>query len=199
MNEMQSGLVLAVEPLATQLSSSTGQGDFPLILDADVTGTLKCDLLSPLVGIVPDAAIDTISQVNFFAADVPMVVNSTLQSLCYQLTNAASAAVEIAALVLGTEIRHSLGRWYNGVTIGSTVTGTWAQKFITAEAIVTVLQEATGKLIKVLYPDEDTTNIEVPDVNAGLKRYRLLSDMDDLTLAELDDSTLEELDYVWLT
>lgn len=35
-------------------------------------------------------------------------------------------------------------------------------------------------------------------LNAGMKRYRLLSDLDDKTLAEIDDMTLEELDFVVL-
>lgn len=36
------------------------------------------------------------------------------------------------------------------------------------------------------------------EASAGIRRYRLLSEMDDLTLAELDNMSLKELDYVVL-
>lgn len=37
-----------------------------------------------------------------------------------------------------------------------------------------------------------------PNVAAGLKRYRLLSDLDSSTLSSIDSMSLDELDYVEL-
>lgn len=199
MNEVENGIVLAVDPLVTQVASSTGMGHFPVIVGSRVAGTLKHSLLTLRSSLVPDTEVTQINQVDYIDANAPVVIDSTLSSLCYQLTLDASAAVEIVALVLGAEIRHSLGVWYSGTTINSKVTGTWAQKFIVTETITSILQEATGKLIKVLYPDNADLLVKAPDMNIAMKRYRLLNEMDDLTLAELDDMTLGELDYVWLT
>lgn len=111
----------------------------------------------------------------------------------------ANAAVEIVTLVLGTKIRHSLGVWYNNTTLDVKAKKTWAQKFIVAENITSILQKATEKLIKVLYPNNSDLIVKVPDMNIAKKRYRQLNEMDDLTLAELDNMTLGELDFVWLT
>lgn len=198
-NEVENGLVLAVEPLATQVASSTGRGDFPLLVDASVTDSLKHSLLNLRSALAPDATVKQVNQVDYIGVDTSTVIDSALQSLCYKLTFDASAAVEIVALVLGTEIRHSLGVWYNGLTLDSKVTGTWMQKFIIAQTVTAIMQEATGKLIKVLYPDSNSTIIENSDLNIGMKRYRLLNEVDGLRLAEIDGMTLEELDYVWLT
>lgn len=198
-NEAESKLVLAVDPLITQIASSTGRADFPLLVDANVSGTLKHNLLNLRSVIMPNAVVGQFNKKGYIEVDAPTVIDSTLQSLCYNLTFDASAATEIIALVLGTEIRHSLGVWYNGLALNSRITGTWAQKFIVAENITTIMQEATGKLIKVLYPLHSGADIKASDVNANMKRYRLLNELDDLSLADIDDMTLEELDYVELT
>lgn len=198
-NEVENGLILAVKPLVTQVAASAGRVDLPLLAGATVADTIKLSKLDLKSAIISNAVVSRVNQTDFINVDVPVVVGSSLQSLCYQLTFDASAAVEIMTLVLGTEIRHSLGVWYNGTTLSAKVKGTLAQKFIAAETIVSILQEATGKLIKVLYPDNAGVVVEASDMNIAMKRYRLLNEMDDLTLAELDDMTLGELDYVWLT
>lgn len=197
-DNMESGLFLAIEPLDTQVASSTGRGKFPLLVDTGVAATLKHTLLNLRNTVTSNTVIEQINQVDYVGVDAPIVIDSTLQSLCYKLMFDTAAAVEIVALVLGTEIRHSLGVWYNGLTLDSKVTGNWAQKFIVAKTVTTIMQEATGKLIKVLYPDDSATIIEAPNLNISMKRYRQLSDMDGLRLADIDGMTLGELDYVWL-
>lgn len=197
-NEVENGLVLAVDPLVTQVASSTGRGKFPLPVDAGVACTLKHSLLNLRSVLTSDATVKQINQVDHIRADTSTVIDSALQSLCYNLVFDASAAIEIVALVLGTEIRHSLGVWYNGLTLDSKVTGTWAQKFIVAETVTAIMQEATGKLIKVLYPDDVGTVVKTSGLNISMKRYRLLYELDNLRLADIDGMTLKELDYIWL-
>lgn len=198
MNEVENKLILAVEPLETQIAKSIGQADMPLIANVRLTDILKRGFLAPETELLPMAELEQINQVDYIDVNAPAILDSTLESLCYQLTFNARAAVEISALVLGTEIRHSLGRWYNSLMIDSRVKKTWAQKFITAKTVVEIMQEATGTLIKVLYPENEGIIFNALDLNTAMKRYRLLNEMDDLTLAELDDQTLDELDYVWL-
>lgn len=197
--EAKSGLVLATDPLVTQVALSTGRGNFPLLVDTGVIGTLKHSLLNLKSAIASDAAVRRINQVDYIKADTSAVTDSTLQSLCYNSVFNASVSMEIMTLVLGTEIRHSLGVWYNGLALDSKVTGTWAQKFIDADTATTIIQEAVGKLIKVLYPDDNIAIIEASDLNIDMKRYRLLYELDDSRLTDIDGMTLEELDYVWLT
>lgn len=196
-NGVENRLALVTDLLVTQVSTSTGRGYFPLVVDMDVSGTIKYSLLNLRSGLVPNAAVRQINQVNHIGLGAPTVIESALQSLCYNLVFDASAAIEIVALVLGTEIRHSLGVWYNGLTLNSKVTGTLAQKFIVAKTVTAIMQEATGKLIKVLYPDDCGTAIEASDLNISMMRYRLLYELDDSSLADIDDMTLKELTYVW--
>lgn len=197
-NEVDDGLVLAAQPLVTQVSSSTGRGDFPLLADSGITSVLKRSLLNLRNAAAPEAAVKQFNQVDSINIDSPMAVDTVLQSLSYQLTFDASAAVEIVALVLGTEIRHSLGRWYNGVVLNSRVTGTAAQKFIAAQPIVTILQEATAALKKVLYPEETSVLLSVPNLDVVNRRCRLLSEMDSGALSAYDDMPLDDVDYVIL-
>lgn len=198
-NEVENKLVLAAKVLDTQVAMSMGQVELPLLANANVADTLKRDFLNLRSVITPNVVVNQINQVDYIGVEAPVAIDSELQSLCYQLTFDARTAVEIVALVLGTEIRHSLGVWYNGLTLDFRVKGTLAQKFIIAETVASILQEATGKLIKVLYLDRANLIVKVSDMNISMKRCRLLYEMDDLTLAELDDMTLGELDYVWLT
>lgn len=198
MNDVESGLVLAVEPLVAQLAVSTGRGEFPLTVDSSVTDTFKRSLLSLRPSITVDTAIAQINQVDYISTDTTTIIDSSMQSLCYKLTFDASSALEIMTLVLGTDIRHSLGRWYPSIAVGAKVTETWAQKFIVTNTVATIMQEAVGKLIKVLYPEDNITTITTGDVNAGLKRYRLLFEMDNNVLSYYDDMSLESIDYVIL-
>lgn len=198
MNDVENGLILAVEPLDTQLAVSTGGGDFPLLVGAHVTDTFKRSLLNLRSSTIAETAVTQINQVDYIDADTTTVIDSTLQNLYYKLTFDASSVLEIMTLVLGTEIRHSLGRWYPSIAVGAKVTGTWAQKFIAADAVANIMQEAVWKLIKVLYPEDNVITITTDDVNAGLKRYRLLYEMDDNLLSDYDDMTLDSIDYVIL-
>lgn len=197
-NEAENKLVLVADPLVTQVASSTGRGDFPLLADTGVAGTLKHSLLNLRSTLVPNAVIEQINQVDCIRADTSTTIDSALQGLCYNLVFDVSAAIEIVALVLGTEIRHSLGVWYNGLALDSKVTGTLVQKFVVAKTIATIIQEATVKLVKVLYPDDCSAAVKAADLNVSMKRYRLLYDLDNLNLSDIDGMALNELDYVWI-
>lgn len=198
-NEVDSGLILAVRPLDTHLAVSLGRSEFPLIVDVRVDETLKRDFLTTSSIIIPDAAVEQINQVDYIKADTSVIVASALQSLCYKLTFDAKSAIEMMTLVLGTEIRHSLGVWYQGIAVDAEVNGEWAQKFITTETEMTITQDVVEIPVKVLYPDDTPIVIRVDDIHGSLKRYRLLNEVDDFALEEIDDMTLDELDYVWLT
>lgn len=199
MNEFSNGLILAAGDIDTQVALSTGRVNLALLLGAEVTGTEKTSVIRADSGFILNSGVREINQRNFIEINTAFEMDATLQSLCYQLTIEASAALELTAMVIGTEIRHSLGRWYNGIAIGSDVKGTNAQKFERAEAIVHLMESATGTLEKVLYPASCGMTLNAADADFGLKRYRLLSEIDDLTLEDIDDMTLDELDWVELT
>ena len=181
------------------MALSAGKVNLALLLNADVIGTKKTSLIRADSGFFLDSDIREVNQRNYIETDTALEMGATLQSLCYQLTIEASAAFELMAMVVGTEIRHSLGRWYNGLAIGANVKGTSSQKFERAEAIIQLMESATGTLVKVLYLSDCGMALDVADANFGLKRYRLLREIDDLELRDIDDMTLNELDWVELT
>lgn len=198
LNNAESELVMAVEPLVTQVTTSTGTANLPLIVDVSVTDASKRSLLTLCSPIVFNAETVEFNQTDYLDGDAPLVICPSLQSLCYQLTCDASAAIELMTLVLGTEIRHSLGRWYNGIAVDSKVAGTWAQKFIAAQSIVTIMQNVVEKLAKVLYPNRCDIVIDIPSIELVKKRHRLLYEVDDDALYALDDRPLDDIDFVIL-
>lgn len=167
-------------------------------VDAAVIGTLKHSLLNLKSAVNPDAEITQINQVDYIGADTSAAIASTLRSFCYGLSFDASAATAVTAQVLDTDILHPLGARYSGLALASEVVGTWARKFIIAESPISVMQEAVGTLTKALHPNNAGMFVETPALNIAAKRYRRLSEMDDLALAEWDNMTFGELDYVWL-
>lgn len=199
MIEAENKLVLTVQPLETQTFKSMGRICAPTDLKTYLSSTFKRGFIQTNAVLDVKVDIEQISQTDYIDVNSGTVPGTTLESLCYLFTFNASAAVRMAAIVLGTKISHSLGKWYNGLALAPDLKGIDAQKFIVAETITSILQEVIWTLMKVLYPDNADVTVHASDLNASMKRYRLLNEMDDLTLAELDDMTLGELDYVWLT
>lgn len=198
LNKFEAGIALTIQPLMTQAALSSGVGRFPIPLDADVSGSLKTDFVRLNSDAYVNADVRKTNKRDLIQADAAISFDQSVKELCYRISADASASVEIVALLLGTEIHHSLGVWYNGLGVGADVSKTQAKKSFAASAVVELIQEAAGTLTQFIAP-EDTVVVTTSSVDAGLKRYRMLSEMDDLDLAALDDSTLEELDYVQLT
>lgn len=194
-NKAGNGLLLSSEPLAIQFSTSTGRISLPLAVDTSVGDTLKRDLLCPRPAITPDAKIIEFNQADFICGSASIPVSSTLQSLCYQATGDADSAMELMTLLLDAEILHSLGKWYDVVTVGSKVTGTWGRKFISAQPGMAIKQSAEGGLTKVLYPDESGVTIDVPNIEISMKCYRTLYETGE-TLSDLDNMSLNDIDYI---
>lgn len=198
MNEVNSGVVMTVKPLLTDISASSGRIDSRITVDAGVDGIQKRSLLNLKSFAVPGVSIQQIGQVDYIHADLPVEVGVSVHDLCYHLTFGASASFEISAIVLGTDIQHSLGTWYNGTSVGARLSGSSAQKFIAAQTIVSIMQTAVEKLIGILYPNDAVSVIGNTEIEISLKRYRVLSEVDDMDLADIDDMPLADLDFIWI-
>lgn len=80
----------------------------------------------------------------------------------------------------------------------------WIDAVADDVGLIKSLQLDCDMLLSTFSVDTVKKSFDIFDVNvlisceasAGIKRYRLLSEMDDLTLAELDNMSLKELDYV---
>ena len=102
-------------------------------------------------------------------------IDQTSPELLYRYTTGMEAAFAIAASIGETEFHYSLGDGSNAIEM---------------------FYELVVETISLFAVSNDAEILMT--LNAGMKRYRLLSDLDDKTLAEIDDMTLEELDFVVL-
>lgn len=69
---------------------------------------------------------------------------------------------------------------------------------MTYQDVLSLIAEVNGMLECFIDPPENSLVLySVLDV--GMKRFRILSDMDDLSLDDFDTLTLNDLDYVILT
>lgn len=118
-------------------------------------------------------------------------------NLCYRITSAASTAMEIAALVLGTELHFSFGRAYGGMAFGAKVSGEHMQKYEIAENNLRILADVTESIRQFVGTEGSTVDLTV-NASTILKRHRLLAEMDADELSEYDNMTLDEIDFVIL-
>ena len=109
-------------------------------------------------------------------------IDQTSPELLYRYTTGMEAAFAIAAS--------------NAIGIETSEPETIAEKKLQIGNAIEMFYELAVETISLFAVSNDAEILMT--LNAGMKRYRLLSDLDDKTLAEIDDMTLEELDFVVL-
>lgn len=195
--EAESRMVLNAAPLLANVAKSLGYGQTTITLDSGVRDTLKWGLMSPTDRITLGAAVSGTQATDYIAADAPMVPGAEMVNLCYRITSAASTAMEIAALVLGTELHFSFGRAYGGIALGAKVRGEHMQKYEIAENNLRILAGVTESIRQFAATGGTAVDIAA-NASTILKRHRLLAEMDADELSEYDDMTLDEVDFVIL-
>lgn len=195
--EAESRMVLNAAPLLANVAKSLGYGQTAIAFDGGVRDTLKWGLMSPRNRVILDAAISGTQAVDYLKADAPVVFGTEMVNLCYRITSAASTAMEIAALVLGTELHFSFGRAYGGMAFGAKVSGEHMQKYEVVENNLRILADATESIRQFVGTEGSTVDLTV-NASTILKRHRLLAEMDADELSEYDDMTLDEVDFVIL-
>ena len=123
-------------------------------------------------------------------------IDQTSPELLYRYTTGMEAAFAIAASIGETEFHYSLGDGSNAIGIETSEPETIAEKKLQIGNAIEMFYELVVETISLFAVSNDAEILMT--LNAGMKRYRLLSDLDDKTLAEIDDMTLEELDFVVL-
>lgn len=199
LTKMETGMIMSIDPLVTRIAKSLGRMNSQIELGASVADTFKIGILDIRSDSILDVELLGDKKAGFLRdADVEMSVDVNLISLCKRIGFDAAVGVELAAMVLGTRLAHSLGRAISGITIGAKVTGTKARKMEAASGIIQFMADAAPILIKLIHPERSDLIIDADISGSMLKRYRLLSEMDNLTLNDFDDMTLNEVDYVIL-
>jgi len=194
----ESVIEIGASPLLVSIGKSLGTGSSALELSVNLQDALKQSLLRVGSNIVLDTEITQTNTRKFLEMSVPVMPNAELTNLCYLLTTAADTAMEIAAYVLGTEIRFSFGRGFSGIAFGSKVSKEWAQKFEVIRNTLDILADVSVTLMQIIEPE--STAVEFAAAASSIvKRHRLLVEMDTDMISDYDDMTLEDIDYVILT
>lgn len=195
--EAESRMVLNAAPLLANIAKSLGYGQTAIAFDGGIRDTLKWGLMSPRDRVILDAAVSGTQAVDYLKVDAPVVLGAEMVNLCYRITSAASTAIEIAALVLGTELHFSFGRAYGGMAFGAKVFGEHMQKYEIVENNLRILTDVTESIRQFVGTEGSTVDLTV-NASTILKRHRLLAEMDADELSEYDDMTLDEVDFVIL-
>lgn len=191
---VENSIRIATSSIYAGIAKSGGNGHSEVEIDAEVQNTLKRGIESASASVYIGAhPIETNAKYSI-GADSDAVISAELSNLCYRFYNAASSIVQLSASIVGTEFHYSLGHGWSGICFGTNVSGV-SEKYITIDNIISVLSSVIEAAQKFLVPSDSGIAI---DAEAGsiIKRYRVLTEMDENTLSYYDNMTLDTIDYV---
>lgn len=133
---------------------------------------------------------------DFESGNSQICIDQSSPELLYRYTTGLEAAFQIVASLGETEFHYSLGDGSSAIGIEVSHPETLLEKKLEINNAIEIFHDLVVETISLFAVSND---IEIQTtLNAGMKRYRLLSEMDNSALSELDDMTLDELDYVVL-
>lgn len=191
-----SSLEISVDKLDYYIARSFGNVEFDMDLILNELDTLKIgmDSFTPVMEL--DIESSLFSQKNVEGNDWTMYLDVLPTDLFYLLTIGGKSDMYISAekinkYVLKYVLHDLQPEMY---LIAEAVDEFGLKKFIEIASVLLIDMEITDILI-ALISSESKMFIDC-EASAGLKRYRLLNEMDNHVLADFDDMTLEEVDYV---
>lgn len=188
-------MIINAAPLSAKIAKSFGQGRSSVTINDSVQGMLKWGIMSPADRAIINASVLGTNKTDHIEIGAPVTPDAKLSDLFYRITATSGTAVEIAALVLGTEFHFSLGLGYSSVSIGTKLSGVSEQIHEIIKNNLQILADVVT--LAEQYMVSGTSGIVTEtSVDSIMKRHRLLSELDSIVLSELDDTILSELDYV---
>lgn len=191
-----SSLEISVDELDYYIARSFGNIEFDMDLILNELDTLKIgmDSFTPVMEL--DIESSLFSQKKVECNDWTMNLDVLPTDLFYLLTIGGKSDMYISAekidkYVLKYVLHDLQPEMY---LIAEAVDEFGLKKFIEIASVLLIDMEITDTLI-ALISSESKMFIDC-EASAGLKRYRLLNEMDNHVLADFDDMTLEEVDYV---
>lgn len=195
----ESALQIRTFPVDAYVKKSFGRGQNGMKVVSNVEATFKRDLEQAHSQLVLEA--DALRTKKKAAERVvsSLIVNAKPTDLFYRLCcTATPSAIQIASAAAETELRYSLGRCTFPITPDSQVLGERMTKHLAMENVVEIQSAAAGTLKQFFIPETNALEVEPVEVEAIVKRHRLLCEMDSDTLSAYDDMSLNDVDYVIL-
>ena len=193
----ENAMLIEAAPLRVAIGKSVGSGSSALAFDSGVRNTLKRSNLSPNAGMTVGAELDGFEKRVAFHINSGVVPVAELTNLCYRVYRAAETSIAIAAEVLETEIHYSLGSGENTIELGAEVDDTVAHKYEAFENCVAILAEATEAITQFAAPEAHALLLGA-DASPIIRRYSMLSEVDEPTLADYAGMTLEDVGFIIL-
>lgn len=193
--DAQNALRLGAELIDASVGQSAGSGSTSIEIDTQLIDTVKNSLLAIERHLAIQADVSGTNIQGFADADNGTELAANIDNLCYRITDTASAAIELSALVLGTEIHFSFGRAYANMSFGSSVSGAQLTKQEVANATINILATLVENIIQYMTPSSHAVKFGL-EAQSVVRRHRMLSEIDAEALNTLDEMSLEDLYYV---
>lgn len=194
-NTFQNVTQLLTNTLKYDIAKSLGSGSTEMELRTAPASTLKEALEKFKNTMLLDSDAST-SAITHGEAETDMVLTTNDFDIFYMLSVEGEAMMNLL-FSADFEMWYTLGTGDSSMCLTVENSGVQSKKFMTYESFLNLVLEIGNILQCFIFPDESGSLLS-SELNIGMKRHRLLSEMDNLTLSEHDDITLEELDYVIL-
>lgn len=188
---------LTVDTVNAMVAKSLGGGKSMFATDTKVKDVLKQSLLTTANEMQFTSSVKEMRVHKTTDAKAGIMPIAEITNLCYRFYSAAETIVQFAAKVFGTEIHFSFGNANSDIVLDSVVSKTTAEKYEAVHDVLSLTVQAIEGLTQYLHTENAKVQITF-NAEGILKRHRLLSEMDDNTLASYDDMTLNEADYIIL-
>lgn len=185
-------------PLQVEILYSLGVGASSFALDSTVVEISKNSFLQTETSVIPVAFPVQFLLTYAVGAETQTVVSAAVTNLCYNYFSGGSSGMEITAKLGELEEHFPLGGFENAVQIENTAAGHFLlekREHADSDSVITVACDAalTGSS-----PELVSVVVLSCAIEEFIRRYRLLSEVDDRSLADIDTMTFDDLDYVIL-
>lgn len=194
-NTFQSVTQLLTNALKYDITKSLGSGSTKMELSAAPASTLKESLENFENTMLLGSRAST-SAITHGEANTDMVLSTNNFDIFYMLSVECEAMMNLL-FSADFEMWYTLGTGNSSMCLTVENSGVQSKKFMTYESFLNLVLEI-GNILQCFIVPDDSDFLLSSDLNIGMKRHRLLSEMDNLALSEHDDFTLDELDYVIL-
>lgn len=186
---------LTTAALKYDIQKSIGTGSIRMALTTKSAATIKTafEKFDKLLNL---DAIAIPSSEKFAEAKTNIQLQTDPFSIYYLVAVQCEALMNLTC-AMDFEIWFSLGNAANEIYLTVHMGDTQEEKFCSADNVVVLLSQVNAALIGFISLDSADINL-YSSVEAGLKRYRKVAEVDPLAVSEMDSMSVEELDYVVL-
>ena len=195
----ESSVQIAVDPILPQTGLSPGRVTLSTMLDVSDIDFFKTGILEIVPQLTVSAEVIGEQKVTKVSLRADLDLSSEIVDLCFRFYTGGLSAVQMESSILDTEISHSFGRMGTAMEIQSEILGGSSFEVgVSADTSLHIGTEAFAVLEKVARPMELETELNAA-ATFSIKRRRILSEMDGLSLEDFDDMTRHDVDYITIS